>query len=134
MGLYRQKAIKMDEGKIISLRMGTEEVAEMDRFLEGHPELGGRSLFIRTAVREYIARDARVPEPKVAVSRRDGDIAVRLMPADKETIAVLTDRGMFTDLETGVSILIHEKVKEMTKETDLVRSIYYDAALNDIEQ
>ena len=48
----------MTDDKIISIRMGTEEVQVMDDFLDGHPDLGGRSLFIRTAIRQYIERDA----------------------------------------------------------------------------
>ena len=49
----------MDDERI-TLRMGTEEVQAMDSFLEKNPSLGTRSLFIRTAVREYINRDAGV--------------------------------------------------------------------------
>ena len=47
----------MDDEKI-SLRIKSEELDEMDSYLEDHPELGSRSLFIRTAVRDYINRDA----------------------------------------------------------------------------
>lgn len=55
----------MDDEKI-SLRIGGDELREIDAYLAEHPELGSRSLFIRTAVREYIRRDADVsagPEP-----------------------------------------------------------------------
>lgn len=59
MGLYRSTTAgeKMDDEKI-SLRIGKEDLRDMDAFLTEHPELGSRSLFIRTAVREYIRRDA----------------------------------------------------------------------------
>ena len=59
MGLYRSTTAgeKMDDEKI-SLRIGKEDLRDMDAFLAEHPELGSRSLFIRTAVREYIRRDA----------------------------------------------------------------------------
>ena len=52
----------MDEGKIISLRMGTEELQTMDDYLQQHPEMGGRSLFIRSAIRAYVDRDADVAQ------------------------------------------------------------------------
>jgi hypothetical protein len=47
------------EEERITLRMGPDDVQLMDNYLEEHPELGLRSQFIRTAVREYIKRDAR---------------------------------------------------------------------------
>ena len=43
----------------IGLRMGTADIQILDEFVAGHPELGGRSNIIRTAVLEYINRDAR---------------------------------------------------------------------------
>ena len=47
----------MDDEKI-SLRIKPEELRDLDNYLEDHPELGSRSLFIRTAVRDYMDRDA----------------------------------------------------------------------------
>jgi hypothetical protein len=57
----------MDDERI-TLRMGTEEVSAMDAFLEKNPALGTRSLFIRTAIREYINRDAGVSAQPVQSS------------------------------------------------------------------
>ena len=56
----RNGRVKMDDEKI-SLRISSKELQELDAYLSEHPELGSRSLFIRTAVREYINRDADVP-------------------------------------------------------------------------
>ena len=47
----------MDDEKI-TIRMGTDEIQIMESYLLDHPELGSRSNFMRTAVREYINRDA----------------------------------------------------------------------------
>ena len=67
----------MDDERI-TLRMGTEEVQKMDSFLEKNPSLGTRSLFIRTAVREYIDRDADV-SAQPAQSTETG-VFIKLVP------------------------------------------------------
>lgn len=117
----------MDDGRIISLRMGPEEIQSMDQFLEGHPELGGRSLFIRTAVREYIARDADVPAAETPIKKGDG-VTVKLSPADIDTLEELTKRGVYNDVGQAVWYFVHEKIREMVREDEMVHSIY-DAAV-----
>ena len=117
MGLYKAvKVEKMTDEKIVSLRMGTEELQRMDDFLEGHPELGGRSLFIRTAIRQYIDRDADVP-----VTSNKNTVEVRLSAAELETIDSMIDDGTYIDRADAIrnmmrSIMVNEaKIGELAK-------------------
>ena len=81
----------MDEGKIISLRMGTEELQTMDDYLQQHPEMGGRSLFIRSAIRAYVDRDADVAQT------HKNEVAVRLANAEIDTIDSMVEDGIYID-------------------------------------
>ena len=121
MGLYKaQKVNKMaDDGKIVSLRMGTEELQRMDDFLEGHPELGGRSLFIRTAIRQYIDRDADVP----TTSKRN-TVEVRLSAAELETIDSMVDDGTYIDRADAIREMMRSMMVNDVKITELVQSKY----------
>ena len=117
MGLYKaEKVERMTDEKIVSLRMGTEELQKMDDFLEGHPELGGRSLFIRTAIRQYIDRDADVP-----VTSNKNTVEVRLSAAELETIDSMIDDGTYIDRADAIrnmmrSIMVNEaKIGELAK-------------------
>ena len=108
-----------DEDKIISLRMGTEEVQKMDVFLEGHPELGGRSLFIRTAIRQYIERDADVLETK-----NKNEVAVRLSAAELETIDSMIDDGTYIDRSDAIRSMMRSMMVNEAKISELARSKY----------
>ena len=121
MGLYKAKKVRKmtDDGKIVSLRMGTEELQMMDDFLEGHPELGGRSLFIRTAIRQYIDRDADVP-----VTSRKNEVAVRLSAAELETIDSMVDDGAYIDRSDAIRSMMRSMMVNQTKETELIQSKY----------
>lgn len=75
----------------ITLRMGTEEVQAMDAYLDEHPELGNRSQFIRTAVREYVNRDADV----AALSdKSDKGLFVQFTEAELATMATMAETGL----------------------------------------
>lgn len=115
--------MKMDEGKIISLRMGTEDIQAMDAFIESHPEVGGRSLFIRNAIRQYIARDAEVPMEKTPTNR-DGKTLVELSPADKETLITLVDNGRFPSVDVAVWYMVYSGIQELVKNEEEIKSIY----------
>lgn len=121
MGLYKARKVRKmtDDGKIVSLRMGTEELQMMDDFLEGHPELGGRSLFIRTAIRQYIDRDADVP-----VTSRKNEVAVRLSAAELETIDSMVDDGAYIDRSDAIRSMMRSMMVNQTKETELIQSKY----------
>lgn len=115
--------MKMDEGKIISLRMGNEDIQMMDAFIESHPEVGGRSLFIRNAIRQYISRDAEVPETETS-NNRDGKTLVELSPADKETLITLVDNGRFPSVDHAVWFMVYTGIQDLVKNEEEVRSIY----------
>jgi Arc/MetJ-type ribon-helix-helix transcriptional regulator len=87
----------MDDERI-TLRMGQDEVQIMDSYLAKHPELGTRSLFIRTAVREYINRDAGVSAAKVVPQdcNVDRDAYVEFHDGRGEIRVLLTKRQMDT--------------------------------------
>ena len=121
MGLYKAKKVRKmtDDGKIVSLRMGTEELQMMDDFLEGHPELGGRSLFIRTAIRQYIDRDADVP-----VTSRKNEVAVRLSAAELETIDSMVDDGTYIDRADAIRSMMRNVMVNEVKVSELIKSKY----------
>ncbi len=109
----------MTDDKIISIRMGTEEVQAMDDFLDGHPELGGRSLFIRTAIRQYIERDADVPTTSTKNS-----VEVRLSAAELETIDSMVDDGTYIDRSDAIRNIMRSMMVDNVKITELVQSKY----------
>ena len=122
MGLYKAvKVEKMTDEKIVSLRMGTEELQKMDDFLEGHPELGGRSLFIRTAIRQYIDRDADVQ------ASTKNTVEVRLSRAELETIQSMVDDGTYIDCADAIRNMVRSKMVDEIKVTEVLQNKYSDA-------
>ena len=122
MGLYKAvKVEKMTDEKIVSLRMGTEELQRMDDFLEGHPELGGRSLFIRTAIRQYIDRDADVQ------ASTKNTVEVRLPRAELETLQSMVDDGTYIDCADAIRQIVHSKMAVEEKVTEVIQTKYSDA-------
>ena len=111
----------MADDKIISLRMGTEDIQTMDDFLEGHPELGGRSLFIRTAVRQYIDRDADVRTSK------KNEVTVRLAAAELETIDSMVDDGTYIDRADAIRSMVQKIMVNDVQITELIKSKYQAA-------
>ena len=111
----------MTDEKIVSLRMGTEELQRMDDFLEGHPELGGRSLFIRTAIRQYIDRDADVR------TSAKNTVEVRLARAELEAIQSMVDDGTYIDCADAIRELIRSKIVDDVKVTEVAQNKYSDA-------
>ena len=118
MGLYKAKVRKMTDDKIVSIRMGTEEIQAMDDFLGGHPELGGRSLFIRTAVRQYIDRDADVQ------TSNKNEVAVRLSAAELETIDSMVDDGTYIDRADAIRSMMRNVMVNEVKVSELIKSKY----------
>ena len=107
----------MNMGRQITLRMGADEVQSMDSYLSEHPELGSQSMFIRTAVREYINRDA-----DVAVSDSDG-ILVRFTEAEMMAIDAVVKSGDAFDAADCVRL----KIREFLRPQNADRSIANDA-------
>ena len=112
----------MADDKIISLRMGTEDIQTMDEFLEGHPELGGRSLFIRTAVRQYIDRDADVR------TSNKNEVTVRLSAAELDTIDSMVDDGAFIDRADAIRTMMRRVMVKDEVVSELIQSKYEAAA------
>lgn len=108
-----------EDGKIVSLRMGIEDIRTMDDFLEGHPELGGRSLFIRTAIRQYIDRDADVPR-----TSNKNEVAVRFSPTELETIDSMVDDGHYIDRADAVRTLVRDTIVAKADLAEAARSKY----------
>ena len=113
----------MDDGKIISLRMSNEESQEMDSYLEKHPELGGRSLFIRTAIRAYVDRDADVPQ-----TRNKNEVAVRLANAELDTIDSMVEDGIYIDRSDAIRSMLREKIIDNRVTTEIAQSKYVAAS------
>ena len=111
----------MTDEKIVSLRMGTEELQKMDDFLEGHPELGGRSLFIRTAIRQYIDRDADVQ------ASSKNTVEVRRSRAELETIQSMVDDGTYIDGADAIRNMVRSKMVNEIKVTEVAQNRYSDA-------
>ena len=107
-----------NDNQIVSLRMGTEDVQFMDDFLKGHPELGGRSLFIRTAIRQYIDRDADVQ------TSNKNEVTVRLSAAELETIDSMVDDGTYIDRADAIRHMMRSMMVNDAKITELVQSKY----------
>ena len=113
----------MTDEKIVSLRMGTEELQRMDDFLEGHPELGGRSLFIRTAIRQYIDRDADVR------TSAKNTVEVRLARAELEAIQSMVDDGTYIDCADAIRNMVQDKMV-VREDTTKVAQDRYSKAIN----
>lgn len=122
MGLCWAEVVRemTDDGRIVSLRMGTEDLQVMDNFLERHPEFGGRSLFIRTVIRQYIDRYADAP-PKLT---NKNEVVVKMSMAELETIDSMIDDGIYVDRSDAVRSLIRSKIVNDVKLTELAQSKY----------
>jgi Arc/MetJ-type ribon-helix-helix transcriptional regulator len=79
----------MDDERI-TLRMGTKDVQMMDDYLEEHPELGTRSQFIRTALRQYIKGDAQTSIPS---DKEESGIFVRFNQVELAILELLKQGG-----------------------------------------
>jgi len=87
----------MDDERI-TLRMGPSDVQVMDDYLEEHPELGTRSQFIRTALREYMKRDAKC----TSVSETGNGLFVRFNPVELAALHLRKERGLCLNEEEFV--------------------------------
>jgi len=115
----------MNTDERITLRMGTEEVQAMDEYLDEHPELGNRSQFIRTAVREYVNRDAGVAR----LSDRKGEgLFVRFTETELEAIDLLVEKGAFLDGEEFVRTAMRDAFSPRESREEAVRNAYAVAA------
>lgn len=118
MGLCRLGANMTEKvNENISVRMGQEDISKMDEFLAEHPELGGRSQFIRTAVSHYINRDADVED------RKGDGFYIRFTPKEAETMEILISRGEYLSKEEFVRSVIRSYMHEPAKAQERAREI-----------
>ena len=102
----------MDDDKI-TIRMGTEEIQAMESFLLDHPELGSRSNFIRTTVREYINRDAdRTP----ADNNKSG-IFIELPEFEKNVMNEVMRMNFFVSEEEFIRNCVRDVIKKEHADT-----------------
>jgi len=121
---YKTRGGTMDDGgKIISVRMKDDEILEMDSYLEEHPELGGRSLFIRNAIRAYVDRDADVPATKTK-----NEVAVRLANAELDTIDSMIQDGIYIDRSDAVRSMIRDSMGHKKIAQEIANSKYMAAS------
>ena len=93
----------MDDERI-TLRMGTSDVQSMDDYLLEHPELGNRSQFIRTALREYMTRDGN------CTSSDKSGIFVHLNEKERIALKLIVDNEPFLDSEEFVRHLLRKAI------------------------
>ena len=113
----------MDDGKIISMRMEARDIQSMDEFLEKHREIGGRSVFIRNAIREYIDRDADVSHPI-----EKNEVAVKLAAAELDTIDSMIADGIYIDRSDAIRTMVRDKVSDREAIAEMAHSKYSAAA------
>ena len=113
----------MDDGKIISLRISNEEMQEIDSYLMEHPEVGGRSLFIRNAIRAYVDRDADVVQTK-----KKNETAVVLANAEMDAIDSMVEDGIYIDRSDAIRSIIREKISPRELTTEIIQSKYMAAS------
>ncbi len=112
----------MDEGKIISMRMDARDIQSIEEYLETHPEIGGRSIFIRNAVRAYIERDADVSQLNT------NEVAVEFAPAELDTIDSLVADGIYINRVDAIRTMVREKVANKETIQEVAQSKYSSAA------
>ncbi|MCL1984240.1 MAG: hypothetical protein FWG58_02420 [Methanomassiliicoccaceae archaeon] len=73
-----------------TIRMGPSDYQLLVDYSEDHPELGGESNIIRTAIKEYIKRDARC----TPVSDKEKGIFVPLSEKVLVALHMITEKGL----------------------------------------
>ncbi|MDR2866665.1 MAG: hypothetical protein LBV13_04615 [Methanomassiliicoccaceae archaeon] len=96
------------EDEKITLRMGLSDVQIMDRYLEEHPELGKRSLFIRTAIMDYIKRDAKCGLSEKNDLKNEGGIFIRLKQRELDTLGRIVDDSPYDSAEDFIKSMLRD--------------------------
>ena len=87
---------KKNEEKVISLRMGSDEIQAMGRYLVEHADLGlNTSQLIRAAVMKYIRGDAE----STSEEQKGSGVFVRLSKMEKDAIALAMEKGAYINEE-----------------------------------
>lgn len=115
----------MDEERI-TLRMGKDELQAMDAYLKAHPESGNRSLLARTAVREYINRDADVP----AAPKRSDGIFVGLTKRQMTALDLMLESEEIYSIDEFVRYALDLHFKTEVEVNEAARNAYKTASLD----
>jgi len=104
---------KKNEEKVISLRMGAEEIQAMGNYLVEHAELGlTTSQLIRAAVMKYIRGDAE----NTSSDKKGNGIFVRLSKMERAAITLALENGPYADeedfLRDSLRRMIAPKIEE----------------------
>ena len=93
----------VDEGTKITIRMSNADIQLMEDFMSDH-DLENRSVFIRDAIREYIANN------KAEAQSDDNSVTVRLNPVVLQTLENMRADGTIYDSESFIWELINTAV------------------------
>jgi|GEM_PF-810296 Arc/MetJ-type ribon-helix-helix transcriptional regulator len=93
----------VDEGTKITIRMSNADIQLMEDFMSDH-DLENRSVFIRDAIREYIANN------KAEAQSDDNSVTVRLNPVVLQTLENMRADGTIYDSESFIRELINTAV------------------------
>ncbi len=112
-----------DEGTKITIRMGPEEIQEMEDFMADH-DIGNRSDFIRDAIKGYIA-SLRSDKPANA----EGGIFVRLNDVQLDTLEGLVETGIALSSEEFIRKCVLDKIIPETVEQDAIENAFRAAQM-----
>ncbi|MCL1904859.1 MAG: hypothetical protein FWG19_01890 [Methanomassiliicoccaceae archaeon] len=87
-----------------TIRMGPSDYQSLVDYSEDHPELGGESNIIRTAIKEYINRDAR----STPGSDNETGIFIPLTETVLTALRVIKGEGLFRTEEDFVIDLLND--------------------------
>ena len=93
----------VDEGTKITIRMSNADIQLMEDFMSDH-DLENRSVFIRDAIREYIANN------KTEAQSDDNSVTVRLNPVVLQTLENMRADGTIYDSESVIRELSNTAV------------------------
>ena len=85
-----------------TIRMGPSDYQLLVDYSEDHPELGGESNIIRTAIKEYIKRDARC----TPASDNETGIFVPLSEQELAAMQAMKENGLYKSEEEFVRFLL----------------------------
>jgi len=91
------------DGERISLRLEQEDLAVLDRFIEGHPEFSNRSHLARLAIREFIdQREEPKDAPTATKLPKETMVTVELPALAYKAIVQSVRAGVFNSTEDAV--------------------------------
>ena len=99
----------MDDKKSVTIRMGVGDIQIMEDYLESHPEFENQSHLIRTALKNYMNRDARVSSSNETVSEKGG-VFIRLTETESAALRVIMKRESFLAEEEFIRFWLRKAI------------------------